>query len=677
DVKCLGFLYLYVGRYPRNNASRNTMDKLRQYCQALLRQDAIRVTVIGSAHGLDAVALKHAPNAREIVTGWMNEDTVGLPLPTSESGYEVTLIDREPEPLRFASDVHLPDHSFVADLNHPYSAELAQHLAESSDVVSAIGVTSYLGMEEMERILRTAFVEGNGKLLYFSVLRYLDTNAYVDLCRKNGLTVRYLGDLPQRLYQDEEEKRRIQGILKSKNLLGEADETGLVTSLFLAYREDSIRGGGDSRDSDSQRQKPGTLVIKGQENTLVGSTEDCFSDSAADWIHPWHIALSKEDSENPAISAKLVALHVKGELRSGDRVTIVTDSPTGDVEHWASMFPTEYDISEQPLTDSALRQEFTRITPAINANIVNELPATSEALEAELHEFGHALVRSGRPIDEGLVLDLLRGSGNTMDYQYGNTAREKVEGSSSLKVTPWPKELSILPHNELTYHTEFPKNAAFICKKPAPYGGETSIYDCARAFENLPPDLRTKLENHDVIFYKRYVKALDHERYPSWQRIVGENATHEDLVKHFGSMGYECAVFELEDNGGRTTVVETRLKRPAVYEYQGHSCLHSSIVGISPYWYEKVWPGREPPLTVSWDDGSPLSFEEFFRMDKALSSARIFYDNWRQHDVLLLDNVRIAHGRMPFMGERTTGLLIAQALRFRKDAGSWHVEPVK
>ena len=26
DVKCLGFLYLYVGRYPRNNASRNNRD---------------------------------------------------------------------------------------------------------------------------------------------------------------------------------------------------------------------------------------------------------------------------------------------------------------------------------------------------------------------------------------------------------------------------------------------------------------------------------------------------------------------------------------------------------------------------------------------------------------------------------------------------------------------------
>ncbi|VFM98014.1 MAG: hypothetical protein BECKG1743E_GA0114224_101628, partial [Candidatus Kentron sp. G] len=28
DVKCLGFLYLYVGRYPRNNASRNTCNDL-------------------------------------------------------------------------------------------------------------------------------------------------------------------------------------------------------------------------------------------------------------------------------------------------------------------------------------------------------------------------------------------------------------------------------------------------------------------------------------------------------------------------------------------------------------------------------------------------------------------------------------------------------------------------
>ncbi|VFN05153.1 MAG: hypothetical protein BECKG1743F_GA0114225_110333, partial [Candidatus Kentron sp. G] len=38
DVKCLGFLYLYVGRYPRNNASRNTGQNDRAIRYILFRQ---------------------------------------------------------------------------------------------------------------------------------------------------------------------------------------------------------------------------------------------------------------------------------------------------------------------------------------------------------------------------------------------------------------------------------------------------------------------------------------------------------------------------------------------------------------------------------------------------------------------------------------------------------------
>ncbi|VFN02034.1 MAG: methylmalonyl-CoA mutase, partial [Candidatus Kentron sp. G] len=38
DVKCLGFLYLYVGRYPRNNASRNTWAHVQEIEQLGGRQ---------------------------------------------------------------------------------------------------------------------------------------------------------------------------------------------------------------------------------------------------------------------------------------------------------------------------------------------------------------------------------------------------------------------------------------------------------------------------------------------------------------------------------------------------------------------------------------------------------------------------------------------------------------
>ena len=37
DVKCLGFLYLYVGRYPRNNASRNTIARIDSSFRDIMR----------------------------------------------------------------------------------------------------------------------------------------------------------------------------------------------------------------------------------------------------------------------------------------------------------------------------------------------------------------------------------------------------------------------------------------------------------------------------------------------------------------------------------------------------------------------------------------------------------------------------------------------------------------
>jgi len=650
------------------------MQRLKCYSRALLPQDLIRVTIVGSCHGLDGVVLKYNLTAQDILARWSNDTTVGRPFPASESEYEVTLIDIESEPLRFARDVNLSDHSLLANLGQPYSAQLKQHFTEMTDIVSAVGVTSYLGVEGMERIIQAAFVNGKAKLFCFPVLKYLDTNTYVDVCLRHGLEVCHIGDLRQRSYKDEGEKQRIHGVLKRKGLLSEADESGLVTSLFLAYKEDIM-----PNSHDTQTEKSRTLIVVEQENTFVGSTADGSSHAQrmAEWAHPWHIALSKEHSENRAISQKLIELHIRGSLAPGDVLATIKSSSVNNVGHLANMFAGEYEVSEQSLPNGQIRETLTRIEPVINANIVAEAPASPEALEAELREFGHVLIRSGKPVDEARVLELLIGNGKAMDYRYGNTARKKIKGSSSLQVTPWPKELTILPHSELSYHTEFPKNISFICKVPAEYGGETSLHDCAKAFESLSPELQQKVSSHNVIFRKRYVNAVDHGRYPSWQQVVGEDTSHQDLIDHVSEMGYHCEVLQLEENGSITTVVETQLTRPMLYEYQGKLCLHSSVVGIAPYWYEEVWPGKEPPLTATWDNGEPFSFEELREMENALLSARIFYNNWQTHDVMILDNPRVAHGRLPFIGERVTGALMAQPAQFTQVDGQWTVELVK
>lgn len=657
------------------------MEKIAHYCTRLLPQDRFRVTVIGSSYGLDAVALKYDLGPDDILERWTNESTVLSPLPKSGSQFELTLVDIESEPLRFAHDINLSDHSFVANLNQDHPTELSRHLAEKTDIISAIGVTSYLDLESVDKILQTAFVDGDASIFYFSLLKYLDVQAFIDSCNRHGLYVRFLGDVAQRLYKDNSEKQRVHETLKSRAIFGEPDETDLMASLFIAYRpltdqhrhfENSSR----NLSGHSRKDTPQTLVVTGKGNILTGSMTSRLSTVSANWPHPWHVALSREDSKNPAVLQNVTELHLKGELQPGDTITTASNASSDYAEHWTDMFAGEYSIDRQIMANGSVRQITTRVVLPVNANIVGSIPASAADLATELDRCGHLLVRGGSAIGEEDILRILSGDGEVMDYRYGNAARKQVEGSSAVEVTPWPKELGILPHSELTYHPEFPGRVAFVCKEPAAFGGETPIYDCALAFDHLAPELQAKAERHNVIFRKRYVESNNHERYPGWQQVLGKNTTPRHLMDHFVSLGYHCKQLDVEENGEIITVVETQLIRPAVYEYQGRKCLHSSIVGIAPYWYEKVWQGKEQPLTVTWDDGTAIAFDELRQLEQALHLARINYNNWQRHDLLILDNLRIAHGRMPFIGNRVVEALMACPSQFVNQDEGWKVEPV-
>ncbi|VFM97682.1 MAG: hypothetical protein BECKG1743F_GA0114225_102591, partial [Candidatus Kentron sp. G] len=52
DVKCLGFLYLYVGRYPRNNASRNNYLSLLLLNNVLISISFYIITNLGNYHSV-------------------------------------------------------------------------------------------------------------------------------------------------------------------------------------------------------------------------------------------------------------------------------------------------------------------------------------------------------------------------------------------------------------------------------------------------------------------------------------------------------------------------------------------------------------------------------------------------------------------------------------------------
>jgi len=334
----------------------HAMKRLKIYHQALLPTDnPIQVTMVGSAHGLDAVALKFDMTPQDILTRWTNDATVMLSFP-SQPEYEMTMVDIEPEPLRFASDVNLCDKSFVANMKQQYSLQLEQHLNAMTDIVICIGATGYIGVDGVEKIIHSAFVNGKAKLFCFSMAKHLDENAFIEVCLKHGLVVRLIGShFQQRFYKDETEKQKMLQLLKQKNIMTPADEEAILCNVFLAYKPEIF-----PVTYDDKMALPKTLIVATEENDFIGCTTDT-SDSINNLPHPWHIVLSKAHSESADIVRQLTHLHVRGDILHGDMITTVKSAFTNHLSHFAKMFPDDYQTSEHTLSNAVTRQTFIKV----------------------------------------------------------------------------------------------------------------------------------------------------------------------------------------------------------------------------------------------------------------------------------------------------------------------------
>jgi hypothetical protein len=244
----------------------HAMKRLKNYHQALLPSDnQIRVTMVGSGHGLDAVALKFDVTPQELLARWTNDATVMLSFPAQKE-YEITMVDIEAEPLRFASDIKLCEKSFVANMQQPYSVQLEQHLNAMTDIVICIGATGYIGVEGMEKIIHSAFVNGKAKLFCFSMGKHLDEKAFIEVCLKHGLVVRMIGSrFRQRYYQDETERQKMHQALKQKSCLTQADEEAIFCNVFLAYKPEIF-----PVSYDGKMALPKTLIVATEENDFIG-----------------------------------------------------------------------------------------------------------------------------------------------------------------------------------------------------------------------------------------------------------------------------------------------------------------------------------------------------------------------------------------------------------------------
>ncbi|MEU3528578.1 TauD/TfdA family dioxygenase [Streptomyces sp. NPDC038707] len=284
---------------------------------------------------------------------------------------------------------------------------------------------------------------------------------------------------------------------------------------------------------------------------------------------------------------------------------------------------------------------------------VDQLLAQLEGLEGGLAD---ALVR-----EKGLVF---RGFGITEDtldkaldhllpnrlaYVHGNSPRTKV-GGNVYTSTEYPQEFDISMHNEMSYAHAWPSRLAFFCQTQPGTGGATPVLDSAKWLAILDPEVREAFAGG-----VRYVQNL-HDGYglgKSWQDTfeTSERADVETFLKGAGAEWEWRRDGSLRVESQRPSTTRHPVTGVEVWFNQADQWHPSGLGDDTAAELYSILSADELPQSVTFADGGEIPAEYVVQIrDRGLESA--VNVDWRTGDLMLIDNVLLAHGRRSFTGDR-------------------------
>ncbi|KUN03880.1 hypothetical protein AQI95_20765 [Streptomyces yokosukanensis] len=272
----------------------------------------------------------------------------------------------------------------------------------------------------------------------------------------------------------------------------------------------------------------------------------------------------------------------------------------------------------------------------------------AEPLRTALRLHG-ALILRGFPVpDEGVFQDVVGAlSGGTWaEYQERATPRSHVSGAVFTS-TEYPADRSIFVHNESSHVLRWPRHLYFWCDTPAAEGGETPLCDTRRVYRELDPGLRNRFAAEGWIYQRNFGTGIGFD----WQSVYG--------VKTFGELEEYCAqnhtaVRRDGDN------VQVRYRRWATMRHPDtgeDSWFNHGVFfnrwNLEPELQEFAEELGESalPYNTLHGDGSPVDREVIEEIRAAYDAATVA-EPYQAGDVMVVDNVAVAHGRRPYRGRR-------------------------
>jgi MFS family permease len=282
--------------------------------------------------------------------------------------------------------------------------------------------------------------------------------------------------------------------------------------------------------------------------------------------------------------------------------------------------------------------------------------ADTERLDAQLLEH-KALVFRGFQVTPGTlepVLDALLPA--RLAYLNGNSPRTKV-GDNLYTSTDYPAGFTISMHNELSYADRWPSRLMFFCERTPASGGATPVVDGVQWLAALDPEVREAFAPG-----VRYTQNLHGGRGlgKSWQDTfeTDNRAVAEAYLKETGAEWSWRPDGTLHISQLRPSVVRHPLTGAQVWFNQADQWHPAGLGDQTAADLAKLVPPEDMAQSVVFADGSPIPAQYVEQVrDRGLAAAVDV--SWSEGDVLLIDNVAVAHGRRPYTGDRR--ILVAMA----------------
>lgn len=276
-------------------------------------------------------------------------------------------------------------------------------------------------------------------------------------------------------------------------------------------------------------------------------------------------------------------------------------------------------------------------------------PGNRDFIRERLARYGGILFR-GFNLETVTQLDqfVRTVSGELLEYHERSSPRTQVDGNIYTS-TDHPADQHIFLHNEQSYNLIWPHTISFFCMVVAQKGGETPIADCRKVFQRIDPSIRQRFVEKQYM----YVRNLGTGCGMSWQTAFQtmDTAAVEAYCRQ-NQIAFEwCGEDRLRTRQVRPVVACHPQTREMTW-FNHATFFH--ITTLEPAIRDTLlaeFREEDLPNNTYYGDGARIEASVLDDLRGAYAEETVVFP-WQQRDLLMLDNMLTAHGRMPFVGPR-------------------------